>query len=74
MTKACFRKSKKGEEAKAILISDIFSEIQTYYPHLSPNMKNKMAIGVTLRSLGFQSTHTRSGNAYFAVFKKEKAA
>jgi hypothetical protein len=43
-------------------------------PHLSPNMKNKMAIGVTLRSLGFQSTHTRSGNAYFAVFKKEKAA
>ena len=74
MTKACFRKPKKGEEAKAILISDIFSEIQTYYPHLSPNMKNKMAIGVTLRSLGFQSTHTRSGNAYFAVFKKEKAA
>jgi len=74
MTKACFRKPKKGEEAKAILISDIFSEIQTYYPHLSPNIKNKMAIGVTLRSLGFQSTHTRSGNAYFAVFKKEKAA
>ncbi|MBQ7149902.1 MAG: DUF3874 domain-containing protein [Prevotella sp.] len=56
------------------VISDIFSEIQTYYPHFSPNMKNKMAIGVTLRSLGFQSTHTRSGNAYFAVFKKEKAA
>ena len=74
MTEACFRKPKKGEEAKAILISDIFSEIQTYYPHLSPNMKNKIAIGVTLRSLGFQSTHTRSGNAYFAVFKKEKAA
>ena len=74
MTKACFRKPKKGEEAKAILISDIFSEIQTYYPHLSPNMKNKMAIGVTLRSLGFQSTHTRSGNAYFAVPRCLKAA
>jgi hypothetical protein len=38
------------------------------------NEKTKIAIAVALKSLGYKSTHTHKGSAYYVVPKKYKAA
>ena len=74
MTKACFRKPKTGEEVNAISMLEIMDEIYTHYPTFTFSHKNKVDIGITLHSLGFQSKHTKHGNVYFAVPRNLKAA
>ena len=74
MTEACFRKPKKGEEVKAFSMLEIMDELYAHYPMITFSHKNKVDIGITLHSLGFQSKHTKHGNVYFAVPRCLKAA
>ena len=74
MTEACFRKPKEKEEVKPTITTDILEELSCHYPQILPNAKTKMAIGVALKSLGYKSTHTRNGSAYYVVIRKKNAA
>ena len=74
MTEACFRKPKEKEEVKPTITTDILEELSCHYPQVLPTQKTKIAIAVALKSLGYKSTHTHKGSAYYVVPIKNKAA
>ena len=74
MTEACFRKPKEKEEVKPTITTDILEELSCHYPQILPTQKTKIAIAVALKSLGYKSTHTHKGSAYYVVPIKIKAA
>ena len=74
MTEACFRKPKEKEEVKPTITTDILEELSCHYPQILPTQKTKIAIAVALKSLGYKSTHTHKGSAYYVVPIKNKAA
>ena len=74
MTEACFRKPKEKEEVKPTITTDILEELSCHYPQILPTQKTKIAIAVALKSLGYKSTHTHKGSAYYVVPIKKKAA
>ena len=74
MTKACFRKPKKTEQITPTIATDILEELSCHYPQILPTQKTKIAIAVALKSLGYKSTHTHKGSAYYVVPIKNKAA
>ena len=74
MTEACFRKPKEKEEVKPTITTDILEELSCHYPQVLPTQKTKIAIAVALKSLGYKSTHTHKGSAYYVVPIKIKAA
>jgi predicted P-loop ATPase len=74
MTQACFRKPKKTEQITPTIATDILEELLCHYPQILHTQKNKIAIAVALKSLGYKSTHTHKGSAYYVVPIKIKAA
>ncbi|MEE3417678.1 MAG: DUF3874 domain-containing protein [Prevotella sp.] len=74
ITKACFRKPRETEQITPTITTDILEELSCRYPQIMPTQKTKIAIAVALKSLGYKSTHTHKGSAYYVVPKKYKAA
>ena len=55
MVEACFRKPKEGEAAKLMNSKMLLSHIQHQYPSVEINHGNKVRIGHTMTTLGYES-------------------
>jgi predicted P-loop ATPase len=55
MVEACFRKPKEGEVAKLMNSKMLLTHIQHQYPSVDINHGNKVRVGQTMTSLGYES-------------------
>ena len=64
MINYCFRMPEEKEEGKWMVSSEVFDVLHLQYPMLVGNMSTKVKIGQTLKFMGYQSKHTKHGQAY----------
>jgi hypothetical protein len=70
MVKACFRKPKEGEKAKALGTEDLLKVIRNEFPSVKTNLSTKGILGRTMKELGFEKTEHSHVAHYKAVPKK----
>ena len=70
MVKACFTKPKTEDDGREFSMNDIVEAIAMRYPHVQCNMGLKMRVGGTLKKMGYQVRHHKTGNFYLLVPKK----
>ena len=66
MIKACFRKPKEGEQAKAMNATELMSYLQSKYPTLQDSMSTRIRLGQAMRMLEYDATN-RAHTSYYKV-------
>ena len=74
MLKACFQIAEQEEDAKWLIMNDIFQCLRKQYPTLATNHQTKIRIGQSMKYMGCITKRTNKGRAYLLKIKHKISA